>query len=70
MGYHQYDNYPKQNGNNGCQPHLYGGNGQNQCQNFNPNPTSLSNISSFVTHDGVTFDARRNQVFLNVCTEE
>ncbi len=38
-GYRQYDNYPKQNGNNGRQPQSYGGNGQRQCQYSNPNPT-------------------------------
>ncbi len=69
-GYRQYDNYPKQNVNNGHQSQSYGGNCQSQHQYFNPNPTSLSNLYSFVTQDGVTFHARRNQVFQNACTEE
>ncbi len=69
-GYHQYDNYPKQNDNNESQPQPYGGNGQGQCQYSNPHPTSLSNLPSFVTQDGVTFDSRKNQFFLNACTEE
>ncbi len=56
-GFRQYDNYPKCNGNNGRQPHSYSGKGQNQYHYSNPNPTSLSNLSSFVTQD-----ARRNQV--------
>ncbi len=39
------------------------------CSNYNSS-TSLSELSSFVTHDGVTFDARRNQGFPNACTEK
>ncbi len=71
-GYRQTDNYPKHNGNNGCQPQSYSSNGQNQCQYSNTNPTYLSDLSSFVNQDGVTFDFddRRHQVFQNACTEE
>ncbi len=61
---------PKRNGNNGRQPLSYSGNRQNQCQHSNTNPTSLSNLSSLLTQDVVTFDARRHQVFENACTEE
>ncbi len=35
--------------------------------NYN-STSSLSDVSSFVTRDGVTFDARRNQGFPNACT--
>ncbi len=35
--------------------------------NYNSN-SSLSDVSSFVTSDGVTFDARRSQGFPNTCT--
>ncbi len=45
-GYRLYDNYPKRNGNNGHLPQSYSGNGQNQHQYSNTNPTSLSNLSS------------------------
>ncbi len=35
--------------------------------NYN-STSSLCDVSNFVKRDGVTFDARRNQGFLNACT--
>ncbi len=69
-GYCQNDNNFQLGNNNKCQTQSYGGNGQNPRQNFFHKAHSLSNLSSFVTLDGVTFHARKNQVFQNNCTEE
>ncbi len=53
-----YSNHPASfNGNNRYMGH----------SNYNSN-SSLSDLSGFVTCDGVTFDARRNQGFPNACT--
>ncbi len=59
-------NQPKQS--YGCQQPPYSGNNhKNGCSNYNSS-SSLSALSRFVTDDGVTFDVRRNQGFLNSCT--
>ncbi len=53
-----YSNQPaSSNGNDSYMGH----------SNYNSS-CSLSDVSSFVTHDGVTFDSRRIQGFPNTCT--
>ncbi len=43
---------------------------QNYKINNPPKEPSLSNLSSFVTQDGVRFEAKNQQVFQDACTEE
>ncbi len=53
----------KPNQTYGHQQQSNSGNDRNQGNTYYIKPSSLSALSSFVTHDGVTFDARRNQGF-------
>ncbi len=46
----------------------FNGNDRNMGHSKYNSTSSLSDVSSFVTRDGVTFDARRNQGFPNTCT--
>ncbi len=48
----------------------YSGNDHNRGDSSYNSSSSLSALSSFITHNGVTFDLRRNQGFLNTCTEK
>ncbi len=61
----------------GCSNHTLATNTNNPMDDHNGGHSSyknssspLSELSSFVTHDGVTFDAKRNQGFLNACTKK
>ncbi len=55
------NNQVKQNYND--HPASFNGNDRYMCHSNYNSTSSLSDVSSIVTHDGVTFDARRNQGF-------
>ncbi len=60
------NNHPRQN--YGCKKRAFSGNDRiTGYSNYN-STSFFSDVSSFVTHDGVTFDVRRNHGVLNSCT--
>ncbi len=61
-----HSNQARQNYND--HPGSFNGNDRYMGHSNYISTSSLSHVSSFVTHDGVTFDARRNQGFPNACT--
>ncbi len=60
------NNQPRQN--YGHQKPAFSGNDRNTGHSNYNSTSSFPDVSSFVTRDGVTFDARRNQGFPNACT--